>query len=125
LRAEAEAQREEERRGIARVGEALARAEEKSEAASKKLRDAFDRENLLANELRAQRALFWIAVGVAVLLGLGWLYVRFALGGVPIAIGRALGDLRQRNPALAEQITPLFDQYLNRHEQALVARNAR
>lgn len=125
LKAEAQRDRDREKQSIESLSGTLAKAEQKSEAASAALRAAFDRENALANELRSQRALFWIAVVSAAMLGLGWLYVRIALGGVPVAIGRAMGDLRARHPAIAEQLTPIFDQYLNRHEQAMIARNAR
>lgn len=125
IKADAQRDRDREKDAMSALSGTLARAEQKSEQASTALRAAFERENALANELRAHRALLWIAVGVAVLLALGWLYVRFMLGGFPVAFGRALGELRQRNPALAEQLTPIFDQYLNRHEQALIARNAR
>lgn len=103
----------------------LARAEAASETASKELRQAFTRENALANELRNERLIRWAACGVAVLLGIGWLYVRFALGGVPVALGRAMSDLRVKHPRVADTLTPFLDQYLNRHEQQLVARNAR
>jgi hypothetical protein len=59
------------------------------EAKQQTLRNAFDRENALANDLRAQHARFWIALGVAVLL-LGFaIYARIALGGVGAALHAA------------------------------------
>lgn len=125
VRKEGEVELAKWREDISDLSTKLAKAEAASETASKKLREAFDRENALANELRNQRFLFWGACGVAVFLGLGWLYVKFALGGVPVALGRAMSDLRVKHPQVAETLTPILDQYLNRHEQQLVARNAR
>lgn len=125
LKAQAQHEREREKESIASLSTKLAKAETASDTAGEKLRAAFERENAMANELRSQRALFWIACFVAALLGLGWLYVRFALGGMPVAIGRALGDLRRSHPQIADAVTPLLDQYLNRHEQNAVAKHAR
>jgi hypothetical protein len=125
LRKAAEAERDRERRQAAAVSTSLATAEQKSEAAGAELRKAFDRENALANELRSQRALFWIACAVAVLLALGWLYVRFALGGVPGAIGKGLSVLRAKDPAAADLATNIFDSFLNRHEQERIAKESR
>ena len=125
IRAKAEAQRARDAKGIAEVSAALAKAEAASQEAAAKLRIAFERENQLANELRSQRALFWIACGIALLLALAWLYVRFALGGIPNAIGRGLADLRARNPQAGQLATEIFDQLLNRHEQARIAKAAR
>jgi hypothetical protein len=52
-----------------------------------------------------------------VLLAAGWLYAQLALGGIPGAAGKVLRDLRASNPSVADVVTPLFDSYLNRHEQ--------
>jgi hypothetical protein len=125
VRAAAEKQRNKDRESIVEVSGRLAKAEQRSDAAGAELRRAFDRENALANELRSQRALFWIACGVAALLAIGWLYVRFALGGVPGAVGRGLASLRASNPAAADLVTAAFDSYLNRHEQERIAKAAR
>ena len=125
LRKNAEAERDREKRHIASLSTTLATAEQKSDAAGAELRKAFDRENALANELRSQRALFWIACAAAALLAIGWLYVRFALGGVPGAIGRGLASLRASNPAAADLATSAFDSFLNRHEQARIAKESR
>ena len=125
LRKTAEAERDREKRHIASLASTLATAEQKSDTAAAELRRAFDRENALANELRSQRALFWIACAVAVLLAIGWLYVRFALGGVPGAIGRGFASLRASNPAAADLATTAFDSFLNRHEQERIAKAAR
>ena len=93
-------------------------------AAGTKLREAFDRENQLANELRSQRALAWILGAVALLGSAAYLYVRFALGGIPGAVGGALRTLRAQNPTAADALTPLLDGLLNRHEQAAIAKHA-
>jgi hypothetical protein len=61
---------------------------------------------------------------LAVLLAAGWLYVRFALGGFPMAIGKAMGELRLKNPELAKQVSPFYTKYLNRSEQERIERNA-
>lgn len=123
LREAAEKQREAEQRGIAEVSAALAKAEKQSDEAQGKLRAAYDRENALANELRSQRALLWIAGGIAALLAAGWVYAQFALGGIPMAAGKALRELRTTRPDIAAVVTPLFDSYLNRHEQAQIAKH--
>lgn len=125
LRAKAEAQRAADARNIGEVSAALAKAEAASEAAASKLRIAFERENALANELRRQRALLWISGGVALLLAAGWLYARFALGGIPGAVGAGLARLRAADPKAGEIATGIFDQLLNRHEQERIARAAR
>jgi hypothetical protein len=125
IRAKAEAQRATEARTIGEVSAALAKAEAKSEEAAGKLRTAYERENALANELRSQRALFWIAVAVAALVAAGWLYARFALGGIPNAVGAGLARLRATNPQAGELATNIFDQLLNRHEQERISRAAR
>lgn len=123
-RASAERQRATEQRNIDEVSAKLAKAESASDAANAKLRKAFERENELANELRAQRALVWISCGIAVLLAIAWLYVRFAIGGIPTALGRGLAVLRQKNPEAADLATQIFDSYLNRHEQQRISKEA-
>ena len=125
LRAKAESQRAADSRSIADVSAALAKAEAASEQAAAKLRTAYERENQLANELRSQRALFWIACAVAALVAIGWLYARFALGGIPNAVGAGLARLRATNPQAGELATNIFDQLLNRHEQERISRAAR
>jgi hypothetical protein len=125
VRKQGEAELAKKNSEFAEISAKLAAAEANSNSAKKELREAFTRENALANELRNQRFMLWAAIGVAVLLGIGWLYVKVALGGVPVALGRALGDLRIKSPQVADALTPILDQYLNRNEQALVAKNAR
>lgn len=120
VRAQAEATRAREQESIADVSAKLARAEQASSTAAEKLRAAFERENALANDLRAQRALLWIAGGVAVLLAAGWLYAQLALGGIPKAVGAGLTALRAKHPDAAALATEVFDSYLNRGEQAAI-----
>lgn len=123
-RAAAEKERAKEKDQIAALSANLERAEAKSERAAADLRAAFTRENELANELRAQRALFWIAGVVAVLVGAAFLYLRFALGGMPSAIGRGLAALRAKSPDAADAATQIFDSYLNRGEQERIRRHS-
>lgn len=119
IRAKAERQVAAERETIAGLSARLAKAEIASEAAGKALRAAFDRENALANELRNQRALFWIAAGVALLCAVGWLYVNVALGGFRAAVKGGLGALRAKGAIPANPDEPnVFDTFLNRAEQA-------
>jgi hypothetical protein len=125
LRARAESQRAADVRNIGDVSAALARAESASVAAAAKLRVAYDRENALANELRAQRAWLWIAAAIAALLALAWLYTRIMLGGIPSAVGAGLARLRATNPRAASEVTDIFDSLLNRHEQDRIAKSAR
>lgn len=125
LRAQAETARTKSRESVATLSDRLARADAAVETAQRDLRTAFDRENALANQLRAQRALLWIVVSVSALLALGWFYVRFVYGGLPIAAGKFMRDLRTQHPDAARLAEPLFDAYLNRGEQALIARHAR
>jgi hypothetical protein len=124
IRAEAEKARKKEQEVVASVSAKLAEATSRSQKAEADLRAAFERENALANELRAQRALFWIACGVAILLSAGWLYVKMTLGGVPSAIGAAMSELKMKHPDLAKQVAPFYQKYLNRNEQMLIARRA-
>lgn len=124
LRAKAEASQRAEQSSIASVAADLAKASAKTADAEKKLRTAFERENALANELRSQRALAWILGGVAALGFAAYVYLRFALGGIPGALGGALRTLRAQNPTAADALTPILDGLLNRHEQAAIAKHA-
>lgn len=123
--AESKQQEAEGRLGV--VSNELSKTKSDLESANKKfadkdmlLRSAFDRENALANELRNQRAFFWIASGVAILGVLGWFYARFMLGGIPGALGGALARIRAQNGPAADLLTSHLDSFLNRHEQSTV-----
>jgi len=124
LRADAEVARAKERESLATLSRRLVSAQDAAAKARAELGEAFVRENALANQLRTQRAMMWIAAGVGVLGVAGWVYVRFALGGIPQALGRGLSELRVRNPAAADQLTPILDSYLNRAEQDRIRRYA-
>lgn len=117
LRAKAEAAQRSEQSNIAAVAADLAKAEAKTEDAEKRLRTAFERENALANELRSQRAFLWILGALAVLVGIGAIYLRLTLGGIPTALGGALSKL---TPEARASVTTHLDTFLNRSEQALV-----
>lgn len=120
LRAAAEKDRAREQGNIAEVSAALSRAEAKSTAAEDKLRTAFDRENALANELRSQRALLWIAGSLAVVLGAAYIYAQFALGGLPGALAAAKRAIERDHPDVAAKIAPYYSAALdNRHKRAI------
>jgi hypothetical protein len=124
VRAAAQRENAKQSAAVEKLSAALDRAQEKTAAIETKLRVAYDRENALANELRAQRALLWSAGGVAVLCAAGWVYVRFFLGGLPSAFAKGLADLRAKGVIPPPHEPNVFDSYLNRHEQAIIARHA-
>ena len=104
----------------AALSETLARAEAKSADAETRLRAAFDRENALANELRSQRALLWIAGSLAVVLGAAYLYAQFALGGLPGALAMAKRAIERDHPSIAATIAPYYAAALDeRHKRAV------
>ena len=125
LRAEAERTRTATRADAAKLSDRLAAADAAVLAAGAKLRDAFERENALANQLRGQTALVWILGIVSVLGCAAYVYVRFALGGIPGAVGGAIRTLRVKNPEAADALTPILDSLLNRHEQDAIAQHAK
>lgn len=93
LRVKAEARQAEIEKKLALTSTELTKAQEaavKTDAVlaekQAELRTAFDKENSLANELRASSARHWIFGVVIVILMLALLYAKVALGGV----GRAL-----------------------------------
>lgn len=120
VRADAERQRSQELAVVSDVSNRLAKAQAAADAADKNLRNAFERENQLANELRDAHALHWILGGVAVLAVAGWVYIRFFLGGIPGAVGSALSGLEKKNPAAATEFRELLNAVTNRHEQATI-----
>lgn len=125
LRERAERERASSRENIADISKRLADAEASLYSANARLRVAFDRENALANQLRSQRALMWILASIAVIIAAAWFYVKLIYGGLPLAAGKFMRDLRSSHPDAAKLAEPLFDSYLNRHEQELIARHAR
>jgi len=84
----------------------------RADQADAKLRTAFDRENALANDLRAQKARFWIAIGALVLVSGFALYAKLALGGVGAAL-HAAGAPAGVIQALDSRLST-FGQYLVR-----------
>lgn len=120
LRADAEKQREEERGKVATLSTKLADAVRDSQTANDRLRAAFDRENALANQLRSQRAFLWILGVLSFLATCGYLYVRFALGGLPGALGTALASAQRQAPSVADAMRSFLDTHLNRSEQDAV-----
>lgn len=124
LRKQGEKLREEERGQLLRISEQLDRAERARDKATGDLQAAFARENELANTLRNQRFII-IAAGILAAIGyLGFLYLRFAYGGIPEAIGRGLSELRMKHPTAGDAATQIFDQYLNRREQTAIAKHS-
>lgn len=125
IRAKAEREQEKQTKKLDEISGELSSAQAAVAKAEGKLREAFERENALANELRSQRALFWIACVVAVLLAAGWLYAKVVYGGLPAAAGLFMRDIRQKlPPEVATNAEAIFDRYLSRREQSLVARYA-
>lgn len=124
LRTEAEQARARERDTLGTLSQQLATTRADFAQAQRDLAAGFARENSLANEARAAHMLKWIGTAVAVLCGLAWLYLRFALGGIPSALGAGLRELRAAHPSIAAVATPILDSYLNRHEQRRIARHA-
>lgn len=124
IRLRAEKERAKSEKDVAKISEDLGKTQAALARAQGNLRDAFERENALANELRAQRALLWIGGTIAVLLGAAFLYVKVVYGGLPSAAGLLMRDLRTKHPETARVVEPLFDTYLSRREQRLVSRYA-
>ena len=124
IRDAAERARAKDEAKVADLSKDLGAAQAAVAKAEGKLREAFERENALANELRSQRALFWIACGLVALVSAGWLYLKLTIGGVPAAAGLFMRDLRQKHPEVAKNAEVLFDQYLSRAEQRIVSKFA-
>lgn len=124
LRTEAERTRTEARKEDAAISSKLAAADAAVLKTQHDLREAFDRENTLANELRSEIAIKWIVSVLALFCAGAYFYARYALGGIPAAAGNFLRDLRAKHPDAAALATPIFDSYLSRHEQATIAKNA-
>jgi len=109
IRAKAEKERAESMKTVATVSAQLEAAVRDSQTANDALRAAYDRENKLANQLRSQKALLWIAGGFAVLLSAGYIYLRFFLGGMPTAIGSLLKRAEDGHSLTASEIRDHID----------------
>lgn len=124
LRAQGENDRAIRRSEVASATTAIADLHDRLGRANASLKDAFGRENALANELRNERLVRWALIGTAILFAGLWLYARIALGGIPGAIGQGLTILRAKNPQAGELATQIFDTLTNRYEQRKIAENA-
>jgi len=93
-------------------------------AANVNLKTGFERENAVANSYRNLLFGFWALVVFAVLVSAGLIYVKFALGGIPMAMGRGLSALRAKNPEAGALATSIFDGLLNRNEQHRISKSA-
>lgn len=120
IRAKAEVQQKSDNQRIAEVSGRLNELQVALGKANGDLRTAFERENGLANELRAEHAIRWITSGIAIIAILGWFYARFMLGGIPGALGGAIARIRSQNGPAADLLTSHLDSFLNRHEQNIV-----
>jgi hypothetical protein len=122
VREAAERERTRNAKGIADISRDLAKAREATDKAERDMRLAFERENKLANDLRAQRMFIYILAALALVGFAGWVYLRFFLGGLPGAMGSVLSRIETKNPVAAEELRNLLDMATNRHEQALIRR---
>lgn len=111
-------------RDLAEATRKTATAEAVSEAARRDLRDAFDRENALANELRNERFQKWAAAALSLAASLAALAYRANAFGLADGIARGLADLRKKQPGVAELATSALDVGLNRAEQTTISRLA-
>ena len=124
LRTEAEKARAESRTTISDISAKLEKASSDLGKAQRDLRDAFDRENALANELRNERVIKWAVATLAVVGTAAWIYIKVTVGGMPQAVGLALRDLRAKNPDLAKSVAPFYTKYLSRREQDRIKQHA-
>ena len=124
LRAQGESERALRRTELATATSTIADLNAKLDAANASLKSGFERENALANELRNMRLIKWGLIGLAVILAAGWLYVRIALGGIPVALGKGISVLRQKDAAAGELATTIFDGFLDRHEKRRISKHA-
>ena len=125
LRAAAEKDRGNIRETYAALSDRLAKADQAVISAGSKLREAFERENALANQLRSQHALMWILGGVAVVAAIAWGYLQVTLGGLPSALGAARRALEIKSPDLAAAVAPFYSDALDRNEKAAIKRATR
>jgi hypothetical protein len=129
LRAEAEAARAAARESDASASRALAEATRRTAAAEavadtarQDLRDAFARENALANQLRRQQWIAGLSTAATLLASLAALAYRANAFGLADGVARALADLRRSQPATAALATSALDAGLNRAEQSTISR---
>lgn len=123
LRAQGENDRAIRRSELASATNEISDLRDRLKTAEGNLQSAFVRENALANKHRNLIFGFWALAVFAVLVTAGFIYVKFALGGIPMALGRGLTALRAANPQAGELATNIFDGLLNRSEQRRIASN--
>jgi hypothetical protein len=121
IRIAAEKDRSASRANAAELSRDLAAANAAKAKAETNLADAFARENALANKYRNMVFAAWALAGLSAVLGLAWLYLKFAAGGLPGAIGKALAFADTKHPEQAEFFRTLLDTHLNRSEQSSIA----
>lgn len=117
VRSAAEKQRDADAVRAAREAVKLAAANDKVDDLNGKLAATYQREKALGDMVRR---FVWTCIGLgvlAVLLGVAWLYLRYALGGFAPALGKILGSLDRSQPDIAKIVRGLLDSELNRHEQ--------
>lgn len=124
LREVVRAEREADRTTTKRLSEKHAKAQEFAVRAHAQLKEAFVRENALADEARTERAIKWIAIFGAGLVGIAYFYLKFMVGGIPSALGQALRTIRTNHPNMAPQVESILDGLLNRNEQEQVRKHA-
>lgn len=129
LRAEGESLRTTQRERDAQAARDLTAAARRTTAAEAvadtaraDLRSAYDRENALANELRAQIWQTWLSRGAAAIATLVALAYRANAFGMADGIARGLADLRKKQPGVADLATGALDVGLNRAEQTTLSR---
>lgn len=105
---------------LADLSEEVAKAERKLFDAQGDLRQAFARENELANTLRNERMIKWSLAAAAVLAAAGWAYVRYVAGGLPSALGRVLASAEGKSPQLASDLRGLLDVETSLSEQRAI-----
>lgn|GEM_PF-6935621 len=123
-RARAEGERQSRRSETMEASTTISELKADLTAAQAKLKVGFERENAVANSYRNLLFGFWALVVFAVLVSAGLIYVKFALGGIPMAMGRGLASLRARNPEAGELATSIFDGLLNRNEQHRISKSS-
>lgn len=88
------------------------------------LEEGFARENAMANKYRNLMFAVWgLGALAAVMLGL-YVYAKVALGGIPKAMAGGLSVLRARGVIPHSDEPNVFDSFLNRIEQAQIAKHA-
>lgn len=113
VRAKAEKERAKDRETIGDLSDKLAKVQAKLDAAESKLPDALRREAAIANKYRT---LMWGAgclLVLAVILGVGVLYLKIVYGGVPAAIGRGLSAVYAAHPDVAQNVELLLSKHLS------------